>query len=115
MDNAWSITLTEHDDIVLRSGSFSSDLTFRVFLRSNLEGYEQTFTFMVPAQEVSGWSSAQKTDLFNRAIDVVETFVGTDLEANEQTHFVLEGGRFISGNKPDWFTRHLRSLDVSQV
>lgn len=112
MDDAWQITLTERDDIRLRSGSFAGDTQFRVFLCSKLEGKEQTFTFQVPAREIENWDPAQKIQIFNWAIDLVQTFVGTDLEQNERTQYVLRGGRFVPAEPADWLTRHVGNMNA---
>lgn len=94
MDNAWSISLTEHDDIMLRNGDLEGDCGFRIFLCSNLDGEEQEFQFFIPAREIETYSRGQKMDLFNKAVDVVLEFAGTELRNDSITEYQLQDGRF---------------------
>ena len=106
MDNIWSVSLNPSDDMLLRSGDFDGDMTFKVYLYSKLDDIEQEFRFHVPKQSIESYTRTEKMTLFNKAIDIVQAYVGTDLLNNEQTDYVLENGSFSPRLKPrdDLFT-----------
>lgn len=79
---------------MLRNGEFEGDCGFRIFLRSNIDDIEQEFHFYVPADEISSYNRTQKMNLFNKAVDVVQEFAGTDLRNDSVTEYRLEDGNF---------------------
>lgn len=114
MDSAWSISLPETDDIRLRNGEFDGDFCFRIYLRSNLEGIEQEFIFLVPAAETARFTRPQKMQLLNQAVEVVASFVGADLESNHDTRYILSAGRFIAIENHDRFTLQLPGTGMAE-
>ncbi len=88
--------MTEHDDIMLRNGEFEGDCGFRIFLRSNIDDVEQEFHFFVPANEINSYSRSQKMELFNKAVDVVQDFAGTELRNDSVTEYKFKNDKFLA-------------------